>query len=237
MKNSNSKWLMGGLIGFTVILLATAAVLYLQLNKPVETVPSPKPKPAASVQMPEIKEAGGLGVCELAFTIPGSPSPSPSTSPSPSPSGSPSPISCFDKCSVTGDCSSGLQCLTVAGNKRCVNPNCTEDTDCVCPGAKKDCWDKCENSNDCEDDLSCSNIPGTNDKRCVNTSCIMDTDCTCSSASPSPSVGSNPPISYASIPPRETKGGQPVLPEAGISGPAVLGVSAGLLLILGALLF
>jgi len=35
----------------------------------------------------------------------------------------------------------------------------------------------------------------------------------------------------------QTKGGQPELPEAGIAGPAVLGVAAGLLMILLGILF
>ncbi len=84
------------------------------------------------------------------------------------------------------------------------------------------------------------NIPNTIDKRCVNPACISDTDCSCPTASPSPSPSPSTPITYASPKPSlvaQTKGGQPELPEAGITGPAVLGVSAGLLLILLGLLF
>ncbi|MCG2692431.1 hypothetical protein L6272_06470 [Microgenomates group bacterium] len=67
------------------------------------------------------------------------------------------------------------------------------------------------------------------DKRCVNPSCTSETDCAWPEAVASPSPS---PTLVA-----QTKGGQPELPEAGIAGPAVLGVAAGLLMILLALLF
>ncbi|MCX6816983.1 MAG: hypothetical protein NTZ93_03895 [Candidatus Beckwithbacteria bacterium] len=200
MKKDN-KWLLWGLIGFTAILLITAIILFLQLRKP--TQPLPTPKPVASPQVPEINVAGTAGVCELSFTVTASPSPSPSPgtspspspspgtspSPSPSPGTSPQPNVCFDTCSTDDECkvaNSEWRCMTVSGDKRCVNPNCTDETDCNC------------------------NI----------------------ASSPNPTI-----IAYASptLPP-QTKGGQPVLPQAGISGPAVLGVSAGLLLMLAGLL-
>ncbi|MFH0942621.1 MAG: hypothetical protein V1810_00415, partial [Candidatus Beckwithbacteria bacterium] len=87
----------------------------------------------------------------------------------------------------------------------------------------------------------CMTIPNTNDKRCVNPSCISESDCSCEQAqvSPSPSPSATI-ITYASPRPSlvaQTKGGQPELPEAGIAGPAILGVSVGLLMILLALLF
>lgn len=231
MKKDN-KWLLGGLIGFTGILLATAIVLFIQLKQPSQPLPTPQPKPVASPQVPPIKQVEPEAVCELSFTVVTSPSPSPSPSVSPSPSPSPQLTACFDKCSSSNDCEDSLSCLTVGGDKRCVNPNCSEDTNCVCPGTQKACFDKCENSNDCADNRTCLTIPGTNDKRCVNSACVTESDCACN-ASPTP-ITYNPP---ASVPPAQTKGGQPVLPQAGVSGPAILGVSAGLLLIIGALLF
>ncbi|MCG2691621.1 hypothetical protein L6272_02195 [Microgenomates group bacterium] len=103
------------------------------------------------------------------------------------------------------------------------------------------CFDTCDNDIDCETDLRCMTVGG--DKRCVNAGCTNETDCTCTTeASPSPSPLPST-ITYASpttapTPPTTlTKGGQPELPEAGITGPAVLGVAAGLLMILLALLF
>lgn len=63
-----------------------------------------------------------------------SPSPSASVSPSPSASVSPSPSPsaelavCGDSCSVDIDCSGSMICV----NSKCVNPQCTGDSDCVC---------------------------------------------------------------------------------------------------------
>lgn len=232
MKN-DKKWLLWGLIGFTLILLLTAVVLFIQLKKPAAPLPTPQPKPVASPKMPAVKEVGGEGVCELSFTV--------SASPSPSPSPSPQLTVCFDKCEADNDCQTSLRCLTVAGDKRCVNPNCSEDIDCQCPGEKKSCFDKCENDNDCADSRKCMTIPGTNDRRCINPICITDSDCSCdqTQASPSPSPSPRTITTYASPSPTvaaQTKGGQPVLPVAGNLTPAVLGVSAGLGLILWALL-
>lgn len=189
------KWLLWSLIGFTGILVITAVVLFMQLKKPAEA-PTPKPKPKASPVVPPVKQVSGEGVCEVAFNIVPSPSPSPSVSPSPSPSVSPSPspsppaIACFDQCSEDADCTGDLRCMDVVGVNRCVNADCPEDIDCVCPGT---------------------------------------------SPSPSPSTppGSSPvpsPSPIARVP-------EPELPEAGISAPAVLGVSAGLLLMIFGLLF
>ena len=148
---------------------------------------------------------------------------------------------CFDTCDNKAECETDLDCITVGGDKRCVNPNCTSETDCACPGIKKACFDKCESDNDCESSRRCMTIPNTNDRRCVNPSCISESDCSCEQAqvSPSPSPSATV-ITYASPSPKlvaQTKGGQPELPEAGIAGPAVLGVSAGLLMILLGLLF
>lgn len=231
----NNKWLLGGLIGFTVILLATAVWLFVQLKQTTPVTPSPKPKVSASVQpeTPGIEEVTAVEVCAIGFivTASASPSTSPSTSPSASPSTSPEPIACFDQCVSNDDCDGNLKCQTVGGEKRCVNPSCPEDTNCVCPEDAKVCYDKCENSNDCPENLTCETIPNTNDRRCVNSACVLESDCLCpTSASPS-TIAYNPPASTV------TKGGQPVLPQAGLPGPAVLGISTGLLLILGALLF
>ena len=136
MENKNNKkWLIWGLIGFTVILLVTAVVLFFQLKQPTPS-PTPKPKPVASPQVPGIQETTAVEVCSLSFTITASPSPSPSVTPSPSPSVTPSPspqpIGCFDTCSSDADCEDDLRCMTVGSTKRCVNPSCDTDADCVC---------------------------------------------------------------------------------------------------------
>ena len=186
MKNNN-KWLIGGLIGFTLILLTTAIVLFFQLKQP-QASPTPKSKPAASPQLPPIQETTPQEVCSISFTIAASPNPSPSPSPNPSPSPSPNPspspepITCFDTCSSDAECEADLRCQSVSGTKRCVNPSCSEDADCTCAEAKKACWDKCQNNNDCESPWTCQTIPSTNDKRCVNSSCVAESDCSCAVA-------------------------------------------------------
>lgn len=39
---------------------------------------------------------------------------------------------CFDTCDNDTECETDLRCMTVGGEKRCVNPGCTEETDCAC---------------------------------------------------------------------------------------------------------
>lgn len=196
---------MWGLIGFTIILLITAVILFLQLKKPAAPAPLASPRPKASPTLPTVQQTELENVCEVSFTVtaPASPSPSPSVSPSPSPS--PEPITCFDTCNIDSDCEADLKCMTVGGDKRCVNPSCSSETDCVCA------------------DASPSPSPSASPH---------------ASITPSPSaITYAPPATAPSPPTTITKGGQPELPEAGFIGPAVLGVSAGLLMMLLGLLF
>ena len=99
------------------------------------------------------------------------------------------------------------------------------------------CFDTCDSSADCNTGLECQTVGGT--KRCVNETCPEDADCSCAGASPSPSPSVSPtPISGASPSPSTiARVEQPTLPQAGVSTPAVLGVSAGILLMLLGLLF
>lgn len=117
----DKKWLIWGLIGFTAILLVTAAVLFFQLRQPVPS-PTPRPRPTPSPQLPPVQETTAEEVCSLSFTV--------ATSPSPSPS--PVPNACFDTCVSDADCEADLRCQSVSGTKRCVNPSCSEDADCLC---------------------------------------------------------------------------------------------------------
>lgn len=124
----DKKWLVWGLIGFTGILLITAVILYGQLKKPTAS-PLPTPRPVASPEIPPIQEAGVADmVCELRFTVEASPSPSPSPTPSPPPS------TCFDSCESDTDCVDELRCMSVSGEYRCVESDCPDEVDCVCPG-------------------------------------------------------------------------------------------------------
>jgi len=216
-KNKNEKkWLVWGLIGFTIILLATAILLFFQLNKPVEKISAPSPK--ASPTTPEVQETETEGVCEVAFSL-----------------SEPTPNECFDTCDEDDDCEDGLYCMEVEGDYRCVNSDCPEEVDCECD--ELSCFDTCDEDDDCEDGLYCMEYDDTGNYRCLNASCTDESDCECpvSYASPSPSY-----ITYISPTPSPSPSPrmeEPELPEAGVSTPAVLGVSAGLVLMLIGLLF
>ncbi|MBU2051819.1 hypothetical protein KKH13_01275 [Patescibacteria group bacterium] len=188
----NNKWLIWGLIGFTAILLVTAVVLFFQLRQPAPT-PTPKPKPSASPQLPSVQEITA-NICQVSFTVAPSPSPSPSPSASPLPSPSPAPTACFDTCDSDAQCESDLRCMTVGSTKRCVNPSCTEDADCICVTASP-------------------------------------------SPSPSPGASASPQAAASPKPPASPLAQQPSLPQAGGSAPMILGVSAGILMMLVGLLW
>jgi hypothetical protein len=187
----SKKGLLWGLIGFTVILVVTAVVLFFKLNQPAAPTPSVKPKASVSPVIPPVQQATTGAICELTFTVAASPSPSPSPSPSASPSPSPSPNACFDTCNSDAECEEDLRCQSVSGTKRCVNPTCPEDADCVCAS-------------------------------------------TSPSPSPSASVSPSP---RASVTPSVSPSAQQQLPQAGVNGPMVLGVSAGVLMMLAGLLW
>jgi hypothetical protein len=107
-------------------------------------------------------------------------------------------------------------------------------------GGLNACFDTCAADSDCEADLRCQSVSGT--KRCVNPTCPEDADCICASASPSPSPTVSPSVSpspraSASVSPSPSASAQAKLPEAGFNGPMVMGVSAGILMMLAGLLW
>lgn len=126
---------------------------------------------------------------------------------------------------------------TVSDNSTTVQSDTCEVT--LSFGGLIACFDTCSADSDCNTNLKCQTVGGT--KRCVNPSCSEDADCTCAGASPSPSPSLSPsptPITGASPSPSTiARAEQPELPQAGVSAPAVLGVSAGILLMLLGLLF
>jgi len=216
----DKKWMVWGLIGFTVILLVTAVILFFQLRKPVEEpLPKPRPVPVASPVLPEVKQVEPEGVCEVTFTLEASPEPSPTPTPSPS--------VCFDTCVDDTDCDEDLRCMDVGGEDRCVNPDCTEESDCACDEEPLVCFDTCATDSECPGDLRCMIYPGTSDTRCLNADCREESDCGCDVVVASPTPPASP---IARVE-------QPELPAAGVSAPAVLGVSAGLLMVILGLLF
>ena len=104
------------------------------------------------------------------------------------------------------------------------------------------CFDTCDSDAQCQDDLRCMTVSGT--KRCVNPSCTEDADCSCASPVPSASpTASASPQARASASPvviaqaSASPLAQVQLPQAGINTPLVLGVSAGILLMLLGLVF
>ena len=96
--------------------------------------------PDTQKEIPFIAQQEGAGVCELTFNIGGEPSPSPSDEPSPTPSEEPSQDpspnpECWEECNPSdNDCSGSLECQNVSGVNRCVNPSCSTESDCQCPG-------------------------------------------------------------------------------------------------------
>ena len=103
-------------------------------------------------------------------------------------------------------------------------------------GGLNACFDTCGSDSDCESDLRCLTVSGT--KRCVNPSCSDDADCTC--ASPAPSASPQARASASPIVQAQASASPQVqaqLPQAGINTPLVLGVSAGILLMLLGLVF
>lgn len=148
-------------IGLATVAIVTGIKLYNISKKPAVT---PKPSPVAEV-MPEVfQQEETPDICQLAFNVVASssptptptpseessptptpsesagPSPSEETSPQPSesagPTPTPSPVpGCWDTCTTDSECGSSLSCLDVNGTKRCVNPSCSTESDCVCPVA------------------------------------------------------------------------------------------------------
>ena len=78
---------------------------------------------------PAVCESGGGGGDE-------EPDPPSSPNPSPPPGG---PKQCQENCTATSECASGLGCIDVGNGKMCLNPSCTEETDCVCPTESYSC--------------------------------------------------------------------------------------------------
>jgi len=252
------KWLVGGLVGFVVILLITAVVLLLQIRKPTEPLPSPRPRP--SPVTPSVKVGEGEGVCEVAFLVE-----------------APEPPVCYEECDPADDlCTTGLECVSVSGVYRCVNSECSDETDCVCDEEELTCFEECDEDYQCEAGLYCMTVPGTSDKRCVNSECPDEEDCVCDeeitvacfgecssddecsgelrcmnfpgtnelrclNSSCTSETDCVCPVGGVVTPtptPTPTKGDVAQLPEAGGSLPVVLGASTGLLLIIvGLLLF
>ncbi|OGD55960.1 hypothetical protein A3I57_02635 [Candidatus Beckwithbacteria bacterium RIFCSPLOWO2_02_FULL_47_23] len=265
---NNKKWLIWGLIGFTVILIITAIVLFFQLRQPAPS-PAPRPRPTASPQLPPIQETTTEEVCSLSFTV----AELKCTGITLEPTGTGIGAGDVRKLTaqVSGDSGSYTHAWTItsAGNDGSLSSTTTNPTTWTAPstlqstqewvikdtlkdtsttqqtttcevkfnfGGLNACFDTCGSDSDCESDLRCLTVSGT--KRCVNPSCTEDADCTCASPGPSPSPSPSPsPQAQASPRASASPLAQAQLPQAGVSAPLVLGVSAGILLMLLGLVF
>lgn len=146
------------------------------------------------------------------------PTPTPTGSPTPTPSATPTPTpvppdiaACWQQCTNDSQCGNGRICKEVSGQKRCLNPRCEGESDCVCNAG---CYNPCGADNECDSGQVCRQT--NNVTRCVNPSCSDKTNCSCVSASPQPT----PQV--------------PVTPKAGFFLPTAAAVLGGvLLLILG----
>lgn len=175
------------------------------------------------------------GTYTIGAAAPASPSPSPVVSPSPSPSvapgASPSPavspspkIGCNITCETDADCEGDFICYDTGSVSKCLDPSCTEETDCTCNNS---CWEVCTNDTECPEDLSCRQIDAT--KRCVNTSCQRENDCDCTQEE---GLGGGATVASPSPSPRASNLPQS-LPETGITTPTtlILGLGGAFLLI------
>lgn len=185
------------LIGLATIVLAIIAVftamkLYKTGSQPIAPT-APKPAPAREP----------VETCRLVFTVGGiTPTPTPSGQPTPTPTGrstptptptggptaTPTPVlGCYLECDADSDCESNLRCQMISGTKRCVNPDCSDESDCTC---NRNCWDVCGTDSECPRDLSCMQIGET--KRCVKSACKLEQDCDCrpvvTTGTPTPTV-------------------------------------------------
>jgi len=220
----------------TLIAIITAIKLY-QLRQQSITPISPSSKPVAVSSQCVLNFS-------LAASPPPTSTPTPTVTPMVTPTHTPTPtptttpiatstpttiatatptprqeqkVGCFQECTTDDSCESGLRCLSYSGTKRCFNPSCSGETDCVC---NKNCWDICGSDKECPGNLLCKQID--NSKRCVNPSCEREQDCDCS-------------ITLASPTPTLIK---KELPEAGFTFPTTTGFFGGIILIIaGILLF
>lgn len=154
MQQKTKRFLTIGALAISLILAIIALITFLKLRSlEQETEPVKKEaKEPETFQQDEAYQAP----CRFSFTIQPSPSPSPSpdTSPSPSPSPTPSPppspspspgtspspspspsptYYCWDQCNYNYQCPEDLECLEVNGFNRCLNPNCRQEQNCICP--------------------------------------------------------------------------------------------------------
>jgi hypothetical protein len=90
-----------------------------------------------------------------------------------------SPPECYQACDQNNDlCPDDLVCQEINGSPVCVNPDCPEEEDCLCPEPVLACHQACDPDNDlCPDNLVCQDVDGS--PVCVNPDCPEEEDCLC----------------------------------------------------------
>jgi hypothetical protein len=105
------------------------------------------------VQIDADGEGIGQGVCRC---VPADPEPEPE------------PVGCYGDCTDNSGCQSGYSCQ----DGKCVNPDCPNETDCICP-SPVECNASCDEDNLCPETLTC--VDGV----CRDPNCPNETDCVC----------------------------------------------------------
>jgi hypothetical protein len=179
---------------------------------------------AVAPNAPESRpQAASAPLCQLAFAItPATPTPSPTPAPG-----------CYGTCTTPGvqsNCPTSMTCQTINGSNICVNPSCANNSNCICasatptptPTTPPQCGTSCTTPSDCPSSMLC--YVGV----CRNPSCTTSANCICASATPTPTVTGSPTVTPV---PTAT----PTLPASGSTTPTIIGMVAGLVLIMGAI--
>lgn len=223
------------MIGATVVLggvaVFTAIRLYQLRSEPVAPN-APDSQPAAGNFTNPPSSQPQLNACTaLVFTLStGTPTGTPTTTPTSTPTttatatptttATPTPKACNTTCSNTAECASGLTCLDKqdgTGTKACRLSTNPLSATCQARGCNASCG---ENS-DCESGLSCLDTGG-GVRKCRDTDYPNSSSCSASTSTPT-----GTPIAQSTSTPAS-------LPAAGVSTPTIIGVGAGILLLLGA---
>lgn len=179
-----------------VIAIITATKLY-QIGKEPVAPTVPRPAPAVATPIPTL-EPTPVPECTLKFVVAElTPTPTPTLIPE-----------CWNACDINDDCPEVLSCQIVDETKRCVNSDCPEEEDCVCPEATP----------------TPTSTPGP-----------TDTPAPGPTATPMAAATTTPvPSAEATLTPTPPK---VELPEVGIASPTLLAVLGGIILVIFGLLF
>ncbi len=209
----NKKKIVTVLIVIATVILAGVAVftairLY-QLREEAVAPTAPTSEPAAVEPEDTGGESFSVSECTLSFTVAAQEAPS-----------------CYETCTTSPDnCPTGLECQTVDAQTVCVDPDCPEETDCVCEEVAYSCDSACTTEAQCQEaneDYVCYTITDT----CRHQDYLEQEDC-------QPAATESPtPTDAPTDAPTATSTAEAELPEAGVSYPTIISGVMGILLIL-----